>query len=186
MTIRPFEKRDTENVRYICLNCDGPSDMSPETEHFILVTYCDYFIEKEPYNCFVAADENDNAVGYILCTENYDSFIECFRSEYIPRIPEEHTKYRMYASLSAVLQGKYKSEYPAHLHIDILPEYQRKGIGHRLTDQLCTHLKSKGIKGVMLTVSANNLSGVAFYEKYGFSLIENNPDGIAYGIRFKD
>jgi len=186
MIIRQFEKRDTEDVRYICLNCDGPSDMTPEGEHFILVTYCDYFIEKEGHNCFVACDENDKAVGYILCAENYDKFIECFRNEYIPKIPEEQKEHRFYASTSAVLQGKYKDEYPAHLHIDILPEYQRMGLGHKLTDALCSHLKSKKVKAVMLTVNPENIKGAAFYEKYGFSLIESTPTDLVYGIKFSD
>ena len=47
MEIKRYEEKYKEDVRFVCLNCDGPSDMSESTEHFILTTYCDYYIEKE-------------------------------------------------------------------------------------------------------------------------------------------
>lgn len=183
MKIRPYEQKDREAVRYICLNCDGPSTMPENTEHFILTTYCDYYIEKEPDNCFVATDDSDKAIGYIICTEDFDKFIEIFRNEYITRIPEDDKQHRFYATASAVLQGKHKDEYPAHFHIDILPEYHRQGIGHKLTDTLKTHLKSKNVPGMMLCVSTVNLQGNSFYKKYGFSLIESTPADNAYGMK---
>lgn len=185
MNIRPYESRDRDDVRFVCLNCDGPSDMSPQAEHFILSTYCDYYIEKEPHNCFVAENEEGRAIGYIICTENFDSFYDIFKKEYIPRIPEEETDHRFYASTSAVLQEKYKDSYPAHFHIDILPEYHRMGIGHKLVDTLIKHLKEKNIPAVMLAVSRENLKGDAFYRKYGFELIESTPSANVYGIKFK-
>ena len=180
MRIRPYKEKDRDDVRYICLNCDGPSDMSPEGEHFILTAYCDYYIEREKENCFVAADEDDKAVGYILCAENFESFIHCFREEYIPRIPEDQTDHIGYAKASTAVQEKYKNEYPAHLHIDIMPEYQRMGLGHKLMDTLLSHLKDKGIKGIVLSVADFNDKGIAFYKKYGFTLAESSSDGIAF------
>lgn len=184
MKIRPYEKKDFDDVRYVCLNCDGPSDMSQSTEHFILTTYCDYYIEREPGNCFVAVDESDKAIGYIICTESFDSFSDAFEKEYLTRIPPENERELYYASTSAELQKKHKEEYPAHLHIDILPEYHRMGLGHKLTDALLEHLRKKGIKGIMLSVSPDNIQGNAFYKKYGFNLIESTPQGNAYGIKF--
>lgn len=182
MNIRPYQEKDRDDVRYVCINCDGPSDMSENAQNFILSTYCDYFIERESDNCFVAVDSYDKAIGYIICTEDYDRFIDCLKNEYIPRIPEEEKQLRFYAETSAVLQEKYKNDYPAHFHIDIMPEYQRMGIGHKLIDTLLIHLKKKKIKGVMLTVSNENEKGIAFYKKYGFSLLEKNPSAEAYGI----
>ncbi len=182
MNIRPYENKDRDAVRYVCLFSDGPEEMSENTQNFLLTTYCDYFIEKESENCFVATDQNDKAIGYIICTEDYDRFSKCFTNEYIPRIPEEEKTLHFYAETSAVLQGKHKKAYPAHFHIDILPEYQRMGIGSKLTDTLISHLKAKGIRGVMLTVSSENKKGIAFYEKYGFSLIEKDPVSHAFGL----
>lgn len=186
MTIRPYKETDREAVHNICLYCDGPENFSENAKNFLLSTYCDYYIEKEPFNCFVAADENDNAVGYIICTEDFDTFIKIFSEEYFTRIPESDTTNRFYASTSTVVQKKYKEDYPAHLHIDIFTEYQRLGLGHKLTDTLISHLREKGVKGVVLSVSALNEKGIAFYKKYGFTLLEETPDYVAFGIKLQE
>lgn len=183
MIIRPYEKKDRDNVRFVCLNSEGPCDMNESSQHFILTTYCDYFIEKEPQNCFVAANDNDEAVGYIICAENYDAYKRIFDDEYVDRIPLTDTCHREGAKNSTLLQKKYKNEYPAHLHIDLLPEYQRKGLGSKLVNTLCCHLKNKGIAGVMLTCGSQNTVGRSFYKKYGFTLIEELPGDVAFGIK---
>ena len=96
MTIRPYKETDKEAVHDICLYCDGPENYSEDIKNFLFATYCDYYIEKEPFNCFVAADENDKAVGYIICAEDFDKFIKVFREEYFTRIPEEDTSERIF------------------------------------------------------------------------------------------
>ena len=183
MTIRPYQEKDREDVRFICLNSDGPCDLSKPDQHYILTTYCDYYIEREPQNCFVAADEEGRAVGYIICAENFDLFFAVFLRDYISRLSATPDNYPDMASHSADLQQKYKAEYPAHLHIDLLPEYQRMGLGHKLVDTLVSHLQHKGIPGVMLTVGTLNLVGQSFYNKYGFSVLEKTPGDVAYGLK---
>ena len=182
MMIRPYRDTDANAVRFVCLNSEGPCTESEDTKHFILTTYCDYYIEKEPENCFVAADAHDNAVGYVICTEDYDLFRPVFLSDYLPRIPKSDARHYAYAIDSTVLQEKYKSRYPAHLHIDLLPDCQRQGIGTKLVDTLRSHLSAKGVPGVMLTVGATNHVGRSFYEKYGFVLLEENDSDAAYGV----
>lgn len=184
MNIRPYKEKDRENVRFVCLNSDGPCKIGKRRQNFLLTTYCDYFIEKEGRNCFVATDENDRAVGYILCAENYDNFKEIFDKEYLPRIRKCEFKFRKSAMRSTRIQEEYKAEYPAHLHIDILPEFQRMGLGHKLMDALCNNLKSKGVKGVCLTVWAGNKKGRKFYEKYGFTLLETRNTTAVYALKF--
>ncbi len=186
MTIRPYKETDREAMHDICLYCDGPDNYSESTKNFLFATYCDYYIEKEPFNCFVAADENDKAIGYIICAEDYDGFIKIFNEEYFTRIPETDTTNRFYASTSTVVQKKYKDDFPAHLHIDILHGYHRIGLGHKLTDALIAHLKEKGVKGVVLSVNAKNEKGVNFYKKYGFTLLEETPDYIAFGMNLEN
>ena len=64
-------------------------------------------------------------------------------------------------------------KYPAHLHIDILPEAQHKGYGTKLMDALMDYLAEKGVKGVHLGVGGDNAGGIRFYEKYGFTMIHD-------------
>ena len=181
MTVRSYKPTDKENVRFICLNSEGPCEEPEDFQHFILTTYCDYYLEHEPYNCFVAADETDRAIGYVICTENYDTFETVFFSEYVPKLKINRNFFRA-ASRSVDLQKEYKALYPAHLHIDLLPEYQRRGLGHKLVDTLCAHLKAKAVPGVMLTVGSMNLVGQSFYEKYGFTKLKEQCGDIAYGL----
>ena len=186
MKIRPYRESDRENVRFVCLNSDGPCRAGKRRQNFLLTTYCDYFIEKEGRNVFVATDENDKAIGYILCAENYDNFKEIFYNEYIERLGKWEFKFRKSAMRSTLIQEEYKKEYPAHLHIDILPDFQRMGLGHKLMDALCENLKSKNIKGVCLTVWAGNKKGRRFYEKYGFTLLETRKTTAVYGLKLSE
>ena len=181
--IRHYQEKDKENVRFTCLNSDGPCDSSEKMKFFILNTFCDYFIEQESENCFVAADENDKAIGYVICAENYDKYFECFVREYVPRFAEDAEDDRNGAIHSADLQKEFKDEYPAHLHIDVNPEYQRMGVGHKMVDALCEHLRNKGIKGVMLTTGVDNVKGRGFYKKYGFTELKISGEDVAYGIK---
>ncbi|MBQ2759154.1 MAG: GNAT family N-acetyltransferase [Clostridia bacterium] len=182
MAIRPYKEKDKENVRFVCLNSDGPDTFSDIGREFLLTTYCDYYTEQEPVNCFVATDENDNAVGYILCAENFDKFKEIFIEEYTSRL--SHSEFHCNESKKTVLMiEKFKDEYPAHLHIDLLPDYHRKGLGTLLMDALCTHLKAKGVKGIMLTLWCKNTNACRFYEKYGFNILENSGTEHAYGLK---
>lgn len=183
MTIRPYQEKDKENVRFVCLNSDGPNEHCEETNFYILTTYCDYYIEQEPENCFVAVDENDRAVGYVICTEDYDKYFAGITAGYVQRFPEENEDARNGILHSADPQREYKAEYPAHLHIDLLPEYQRMGIGHKLVDALCAHLRAKGIPGVMLTAGPDNVKGRNFYRKYGFTELQVTESDVAYGLK---
>ena len=180
--IRKYEHKDYEGVRHVCLYSDGPNNSSKKSNDFILLTYCNYYIEHEPENCFVAED-GGRVVGYIICTADYDIFEKAFRKKYLPRVFKLGIDKYFGARFSATMQKKHKKTHPAHLHIDILPEYQRMGIGGKLVDALCSHLKSAGVKGVMLTAGASNVKGVNFYSKYGFELLEKRNGCVAYGLR---
>ena len=182
VTVRKYEEKDFDGVRFACLNSEGPNVDPEEVRQFVLCTFCDYYIEQEPENCFVL-DDDGKAVGYVICTENYDKFKPVFDAEYLPRTKNMNPHRYQWAMESTVLQAKYKDIYPAHLHIDILPEYHRKGYGGKLINALFDHLRSKGVKGVMLTVGACNSTGIGFYKKYGFELVEQWQDDVAFGMK---
>ncbi len=177
ITIRKYEDSDFEKVRYICLNADGPDEAPDEkTAPFFFATYCDYYTENEPENCFVL-DSDGEAVGYIIAAEDYDSFKKIFDEKYLPRVRHYGQPRYGWAVHSSDEQGEVKESYPAHLHINILPEYQRMGLGSRLIDTLINHLKEKGIVGVCLTCGWFNKNAIAFYKKYGFKLLSFKEKG---------
>jgi ribosomal protein S18 acetylase RimI-like enzyme len=59
-------------------------------------------------------------------------------------------------------------EFPAHLHINLLPEMQGKGWGRRLVQTLVDELRSRSIGGVHLGIDLANTGAAAFYERVGF------------------
>lgn len=184
ISIRKYEEKDFDGVRYTCLNSEGET-VSGNMCEFILHTYCDYFIEQEPENCFVL-DDDGKAVGYIICTEDYDRYKEVFDREYLPLNKPLGEQFYKWSAESTILQNKYKENYPAHLHIDILPAYQRQGWGGKLLNTLFEHLRSKGIKGVMLTAGTSNVNAASFYKKYGFEQLEIYNTDVAFGMNLKN
>lgn len=60
------------------------------------------------------------------------------------------------------------SAYPAHLHINILPEFVGKGYGRQLQETLWARLREDGIPGVHLECGEENDNAIAFYGHLGF------------------
>ena len=182
-TIRPYRPSDADHVRVVSMRT-GPSEALQEgpARTTLFATYVDYYIEHEPHNCFVVADDDDNAVGYILCAESYWAYREIFLREYAPRTRGFRLHMRVECLASLVLPRFFYRRYPAHLHIDILPGYQRMGLGSQLMDALTNHLRGKGVRGVMLGVGSTNEKGKNFYKKYGFRQVARVPFSIVMGL----
>ena len=47
-------------------------------------------------------------------------------------------------------------------------------------------LKTQGVKGVMLGVAKSNERAIAFYQKNGFTVLEESEGGYAMGIRLQE
>lgn len=179
--IRKYEEKDCADVHYVCHNSDGPEEV-PDflTGQFYHNTFCNYYIEHEPDNCFVI-DDDGRAVGYIICAENFDRFEKIFNTEYLPRSDDYGEGRYEWASTAYIQQKRFKNEYPAHFHIDILPEYQRMGMGGKLVETLCEHLTQKGVRGVCLTCGPRNERAMNFYKKYDFTLLSLDHDDACFG-----
>ena len=180
-SIRPYQSKDKENVRMICIET-GPGtarELGP-ARTLLLTSYCDYYIECEPQNCFVIADDSDEAVGYILCAQNYWRYRERFLRDYAPRV--KGFVHWVKCQGSARMPKMFAKSYPAHMHINILEAYQRMGFGSQLVDTLSAHFRAKGIPGMMLGVGAGNVKGRSFYNKYGFKKLLRIPGCVLMGL----
>ncbi len=58
--------------------------------------------------------------------------------------------------------------WPAHLHIDLLPEARAAGFGRELVTTWLDRLRSEGIPGCHLETWAENDGAIAFFEAMGF------------------
>lgn len=143
-----------------------------------------------PATCFVLDDGSGRVVGYCIGTSDTSKFAERWKKDYIPkvnpeRVPKPSVQTEDYlmekeetrdfrtalhnAECSALQAWPGELEkYPAHMHIDILPEYQRKGWGSILIDKFFNSVKREGAPGVHLDMVRWNKTGKSFYEKIGF------------------
>lgn len=187
--IRPYRESDKYNVRRVCLQTVNDEvqfeGLNRDNADYFLSVYCDYYIENEPENCFVTVNENDEAVGYIICAANVKKWRKVFVKEYFPRIKNHALGNRLTTLGEVVAYTAFSSRYPAHMHIDILKEYRGGGTGTKMLKTLTEHLDSKGVKGVQLCVSAENTRAIKFYKRFGFKRIMNFGKGFAMGYKIK-
>ncbi len=174
MTVAPYDPRYAGALREICIQTSGHS---PEDAAYIQAMYCNNYLENE--TVFVLLD-GGTPMGYILCAESYDAYARHMKP-YLQKIrPMGFIKWIMARAEMAFYRAR-RTEYPAHLHIDILESHTGSGSGTLLMNTLLTHLKRRGIPGVMLMVNAKNHRAIRFYEKMGFSPLARNRMAITYG-----
>lgn len=168
MQIRKYCENDKTNVREICKQTAFESyKKNPKKLETVPIMFCDYFTEQEPENIFVLADDDDKAVGYIICSADYEKFRRLMSSEYVQRV--KNTRSREIMCLRTFLHFlKEIKDRPVHMHIDILPDYQRQGWGTKLIDALVGHLKEQGINHLSICSVNPNSAGFCLYKKYGF------------------
>ncbi|OBT89324.1 hypothetical protein VE02_01419 [Pseudogymnoascus sp. 03VT05] len=87
---------------------------------------------------------------------------------------------RLYYPDESVLHSKWPGlleDYPAHLHIDILPEYQGHGGGKNLIAALLAKLQADRVRGIHLMKSGENKGAEVFYGRMGFERYPVIMDG---------
>ncbi len=174
-TIRKVRKDDIKAIEYICGQTAGPlCRREPIVANRVAKMYSTYYVSECTDTCFCLADENDKPVGYILCETDYKRFSSLYRKKYAPEIFKLHKKDGLTAWALPVPYSVFGLKYPAHLHIDILPEYQSKGYGSKMVNTLLDELKSRSVKGVMLCADADNTGAIRFYERFGFKILVNS------------
>lgn len=140
--------------------------------------------------------DGERAVGYIVGATDTKAQDRLFARHYLPRIvarlflyswwryPESFRQvlrfnrvWRQPADRSGEAAATKASThgYQAHLHTDILPEYQGRGIGSALMKAFLDGLRARGVPGVQLGTSDRNLKALPFYKKMGFALVEESP-----------
>jgi GNAT superfamily N-acetyltransferase len=78
----------------------------------------------------------------------------------------------------------WDERWPAHLHVDLLPECRGAGVGSRLVGDWLTSLRQREVPGCHLQTLAENTSAVTFFESMGFEIA--GPPANAPGFRTRD
>lgn len=186
MTIRPYSKKDFRYVQDICMATSSLADKdNPLNRSCVCSLYCDYYLDNQPEFCYVAVDDNDVPIGYVLCSADCDDYLVKMDDMYLPLVRKVNSgEFFKFNALNRVVQRYIRQGYTAHLHIDILEEYQSQGLGTELIETLCAKLKDCNVEGLYLICGLKNASARAFYEKLGFEDIDYITGAVVYGKKF--
>jgi len=153
------------------------------------------YLARHPDYAFVV-DVDGEPVGYLVCAPDTRSFEDWFstswwperRSRWAPDVDagdpraERTAGILRYAAARRAGAEPYGDAYPAHLHIDLLPQAQGQGWGRRLIDALIETLRERGVSGVHLVADAANTSALAFYDRLGFARLASHEGVQAFGM----
>lgn len=197
VSIRPYHPSDLSALYRICLKTgnSGTDASQIYTDPDILGHfYAAPYAVLEPDLCFVILLDGKPS-GYILGTADSREFRDRCKREWFPPLrfryplPDENDDTPDAKIIRRIHEGhQYKEElgaYPAHLHIDLLPETQGMGLGRKLINTFNDVLRNKDVSGVHLEVGKKNEGAMKFYEKVGFQRIIEYEYSIAFGMKLK-
>ena len=194
MFIRKYESADEEALADVCYATGYMGETLLERGVFddrLLFTklFCRYYPRYEPHNCFVLVDSSSGKIaGYVIGSLDTRrqarrfalkmGYLIAIRAVFLTswRYPESWRS--ILAMLRyAVSEKKVRyllRDYPAHLHINILPEYQSLGMGSQLLQAFENWAVLRGAVGIHLKTTSRNVKALAFYERKGYSVISEN------------
>jgi ribosomal protein S18 acetylase RimI-like enzyme len=209
--IRQYRPADRDQVARICLlTAAGGGDATGVYSDDALMpeVFALPYVEYEPALAFVVAEPStdaggvDRLLGYIIGVADTAAFVEWWKREWAPGFAARHpsagapTEHEPRFTEAQLVEAGTTPErmlideladYPAHLHIDLLPELQGQGFGRRLIATLRAALAERGVPAVHLGMDAANTGARAFYDRLGFhELPSSRPNSPLLGIATSD
>jgi ribosomal protein S18 acetylase RimI-like enzyme len=188
--IRPYRPADRDALYDICVRtADAGDDARGHYSHDNLMgdLFAVPYAALEPDMAFVVDDGRGRAVGYIVGTKDTATFVRRYAAEWTPlagpRYGDDERDREMLRLLHhpehmlvADLAG-----YPAHLHMNVLPAFQRRGHGRGLMETFLAAANRAGAERVWLGMLTVNVRARAFYDRLGFTeLPVGNPEPLTY------
>ncbi|MGW7266084.1 GNAT family N-acetyltransferase [Streptomyces sp. NPDC054842] len=184
--VRPYRPQDRAAVEDICvLTAHNGGDSRPHYRDpgIFPAAFALPYVELEPDLAFVLDDGRGQAVGYVVGAADTARFAETFRAKWLPRVADRYPlpsgpPASADQAIVALLHDPERmvfpemAAYPAHLHIDLLPEWQGRGHGRALMRALLAALRDKGVPAVHLVMVTANTRARAFYDRLGFHEID--------------
>lgn len=182
LAIRAYRPADLSALYDICVRtADAGGDARGQyaSDQLMGDLFAVPYATLEPEHAYVLDDGTGTAVGYVLGTADTATFVRRYRTEWIPATADRcpppadppttpddamlalhHRPERM---LVPELAG-----HPAHLHIDLLPSWQRRGWGRALIKRFLASLHAAGVPAVHLAMLSTNTGARIFYDRLGF------------------
>lgn len=192
MSIRPATAADHEQIARICLLTGATGkDASGlfSNDHTVADVYATPYLHG-PGGFALVWDVAGEARGYVLGTSDTRAFQGWFTATWWPeraprhpqRTPDDEWLLREANTPDRTLIPRV-DEFPAHLHIDLLPDQQGRGTGRALMDACCELLRGRGVPGVHLVAEKANAAAQAFYPRVGFEAIDEDDTVVTFARR---
>jgi len=187
MTIRRYQRSDLDAVSRVCLltaAAGGDATGAFVDDELMPEIWARPYLAIEPEWAWVVAGDDGAVSGYILAAPDTRGFVERYRAEWLPRLSARYTRaepaltpddrMRELGFTPERMLVPEVDEYPAHLHIDLLPHLQGRGLGRQLIDTLEHALGDAGVPGLHLSLDPANTGALAFYRRLGFGELESS------------
>jgi len=192
--IRPAGLQDREALFSVCLKTANSgvdaTALYSDPEYPGLVWSVPY-LEFSPQNCFVV-DDAGTAVGYIVGVPDTAAYERQLDEHWWPMLRQRFAGRKPLAKLDPMSLDRIAApphsdpaligDFPAHLHINLLPHVQSGGWGRKLIEAELDSLRRAGAPAVHLGVSPTNERAIGFYRHVGFERIGRN-DGMWFGMK---
>ncbi|PPL19970.1 GNAT family N-acetyltransferase [Microterricola pindariensis] len=185
LEIRPYRPSDRAAVYDICVrtaDAGGDARGQYSSDDLMPDVYAGPYLEYAPELVSIVAS-GDRAVGYLLAVADTADFVRWHRANWLPGFAQRYAGQPADAAEAGVVESGLHPErmliaeldaYPAHLHIDLLPEAQGQGLGRVLIDGLRAALHERGVPGLHLGFAPQNVGAAAFYDRLGFHALPSS------------
>ena len=186
--VRPYSPRDEAAVRRICFETAlyGQS-MQPLLDDVDLVSeaFVGYYLQSEADNVLVAMDRGEVA-GYLCACLDTERFERRFARRVAPRLLGRFLvrgywlRFRIWCLFASGVRYALRwrathddvlRAYPAHVHLNIDAQHQRRGLGGRLLDEGLERMRRDGTPGVH--ISTDTEGGRHIFARAGFVLLKS-------------
>ncbi|MGK5684468.1 GNAT family N-acetyltransferase [Actinoplanes sp. URMC 104] len=179
--IRGYRPTDLEAVYDICVrtaDAGGDARGTNSSDRLVGDVFAAPYVVLEPQVARILDDGRGNAVGYVVGTADTATFVRRYREEWLPATegrygdddPRDQLWLELHRNPERMLVPEL-ADYPAHLHIDLLPEWQGRGLGRGLMTAFLSGLHEAGVPRVHLGMAPANTAARAFYDRLGFTEI---------------
>ncbi len=196
MRIRLFQPGDLESLYAISLatgDKGGDASALHSDGRLIGHIYSAPYARLEPELVFIAEDDAGIG-GFVLGTIDTARFEEGLERSYWPEL---RTRYRAPSGDPALWDAdarrafqlhnprltpaRIKVDYPAHLHLNLLPRLQGRGLGRRLLDHWTGIASDRGARAFHVTLNSGNKRSIRFWSANGFAELWSENAAVWYG-----
>lgn len=192
INLRQVRSKDIDQLYAISLATgDAGKDAAPLHRDGRLIghIYSAPYATLHPELVFVAEDD-EGVIGYISGAFDTIAFEERLEREWWPRLrrlyPDPQGDPALWDAdqkrISAIHHPKRApafliERFPAHIHMNLLPRAQGRGIGTALLDRWMENARANDVKGIHLGANVDNHGGIRFWSSRGFVPVEL-PQGL--------